>query len=208
MPVVALCLRRAALSESQSFKAQARTGGCKRGQFFCLYLSPSLSLPLSLPPCPFIFACVRACVGVCRVIVWERVRVRLKEDRGSEERKRERWQVMLKDLSDSKRLDNYVHSQSDKGSLDTKVAPWLDTKILSASFWPPMSQDAITMHSSIKNQLESYSRYYSLLKKPRGLVWRPTMGVTKITLTFDDGRDVQFTVAPVRMPRSAAAAAR
>lgn len=31
-------------------------------------------------------------------------------------------EVMLKDLSDSKRLDNYVHSQSDKGSLpDTRV---------------------------------------------------------------------------------------
>ena len=37
------------------------------------------------------------------------------------------------------------------------------------------------MHPAIKDQLESYGRYYSLLKKPRGLQWRPTLGVTKVS---------------------------
>lgn len=48
-------------------------------------------------------------------------------------------EVMLKDLGDSKRLDSYVHSESKKSSAET-VVPWLDTKILSASFWPPLPQ--------------------------------------------------------------------
>jgi len=37
-------------------------------------------------------------------------------------------QVMLKDLSDSKRLDSYVHSESGKAALDgVAVDSWYDT---------------------------------------------------------------------------------
>jgi len=106
-------------------------------------------------------------------------------------------EVMLKDLSDSKRLDQSVHGQSDKGTLDTKVEKWLDAKILSGAFWPPLAADKINMHETIKSQLDSYGQYYYLMKKPRGLQWKPTLGVVKLTLSFDDGREVQFSVSPV-----------
>jgi anaphase-promoting complex subunit 2 len=90
-------------------------------------------------------------------------------------------EVMLKDLSDSKRLDSYVHSESSKRALDgVAVDDWLNTKILSGAFWPQMPKEEVKMHSVIREQLESYGRYYSLLKKPRGLQWRPTLGVTKV----------------------------
>ncbi|EKX53498.1 hypothetical protein GUITHDRAFT_101196 [Guillardia theta CCMP2712] len=106
-------------------------------------------------------------------------------------------EVMLKDLGDSKRLDAYVHNESKKGALDAEVASWLNGKILSASFWPSLNSENIKMHPMIDQQLQSYGRYYSLLKKPRALKWKPTLGVVKLNLSFEDGREVPFTVSPV-----------
>lgn len=106
-------------------------------------------------------------------------------------------EVMLKDLGDSKRLDAYVHNESAKHSDEAQVQGWLDSKILSAAFWPPLPQDAMTMHDSVAHHFNAYAKFYSLLKKPRSLKWKPTCGVVKLTITFDDGRQVPFTVSPV-----------
>ena len=57
------------------------------------------------------------------------------------------------------------------------------------------SADKMTMHPRIEQHLAAYSSYYSLLKKPRALHWRPTLGVTKLNLSFDDGRKIS-----VRLP--------
>lgn len=46
---------------------------------------------------------------------------------------------MLKDVGDSKRLDAYVHKESDKRTLQQQeVPPWLKSKILSGAFWPQL----------------------------------------------------------------------
>ena len=106
-------------------------------------------------------------------------------------------EVMLKDVGDSKRLDAYVHKESDKQTLAHSIPGWLDAKILSGAFWPQLSADKVSLHPRIQEHLTAYSSYYSLLKKPRSLQWRPTLGVTKLNLSFEDGRVVSVSVSPL-----------
>ena len=52
------------------------------------------------------------------------------------------------------------------------------------------------MHLRMQEHLAAYASYYSLLKKPRALQWRPTLGVTKLNLFFEDGRTIFVSVSP------------
>ena len=54
----------------------------------------------------------------------------------------------------------------------------------------------MTMHPRMQEHLEAYASYYSLLKKPRALQWRHTLGVTKLNLSFEDGRTISVSVSP------------
>jgi len=54
----------------------------------------------------------------------------------------------------------------------------------------------MTMHPRMQEHLAAYASYYSLLKKPRALQWRHTLGVTKLNLSFEDGRTISVSVSP------------
>lgn len=105
-----------------------------------------------------------------------------------------RCEVMLKDISDSKRIN--AHVQCDSGYLEQKSFE-MSTLILSSQFWPAFNKETLELPPEIQKQFESYTKSYEAHKGNRSLLWWPTNG--KVTLEVElGGRTMEFTVPPTQ----------
>ncbi|KAK5079159.1 hypothetical protein LTR64_002421 [Lithohypha guttulata] len=121
-------------------------------------------------------------------------------------------EVMLKDVLDSRRLDQVIRKdqgllQDDSDTEDTQE-PEIHAKILSRLFWPslPGSTPAYGDDSeeeqrfkpplSILHQRNLYEQGFENLKQTRKLTWNDNLGQVEIELSFADGRTYHDEVLP------------
>ncbi|KAI1611586.1 anaphase-promoting complex component APC2 [Exophiala viscosa] len=105
-------------------------------------------------------------------------------------------EVMLRDVLDSRKVDNVV--RKDRG-MDTQAMDAaaerqeagslyieLHTKILSRLFWPSMPEQTFTVPDIVLKQQESYEMGFEALKQSRKLTWLNTIGQVEVELELED----------------------
>lgn len=108
-------------------------------------------------------------------------------------------EVMVKDLHDSKRTDQSIHTSA--RSLVSVDPRWATLESVSATvvsylFWPDLREDEITLPRDVQWALEAYANRYHKLKSPRQIKWRPALGVVDLEVKVAD-TVLDFTVTPV-----------
>ncbi|KAG5644323.1 hypothetical protein DXG03_008681 [Asterophora parasitica] len=96
-------------------------------------------------------------------------------------------EVMLKDMTDSKRIDGHVQSQ--KASI---VHP----TIISRHFWPTLESSEIVMPGQFQKLQEQYAHEFSIFKPDKRLRWIPQLGTIHLELQLED-RTIDAEVAPL-----------
>lgn len=103
-------------------------------------------------------------------------------------------EVMLKDISDSKRIN--AHVQCDQQYVERKAFD-MSTLILSSQFWPGFKKETLELPEKVLRQFESYTKSYEAHKGNRSLLWRPTNG--KVTIDVElGGQTKEFTITPTQ----------
>ncbi|KAJ5585483.1 uncharacterized protein N7459_005283 [Penicillium hispanicum] len=104
-------------------------------------------------------------------------------------------QVMLKDISDSRRVDSSVRHDQGLGKPPSRIAskrpqrpemPELHAKILSRFFWPEIQDQQFKVPDRIAALQERYSAGFETLKQSRKLTWRNGLGQVSIELELGD----------------------
>ncbi|KAJ6453076.1 hypothetical protein C8R45DRAFT_1056934 [Mycena sanguinolenta] len=96
-------------------------------------------------------------------------------------------EVMLKDMTDSKRIDGHVQSQ--KASI---VHP----TIISRHFWPSLESSDIVMPGQFQALQTEYAKGFSIFKPDKKLRWLPHLGTVHLELQLQD-RTIETDVAPL-----------
>ncbi|KAA1469713.1 hypothetical protein DENSPDRAFT_864325 [Dentipellis sp. KUC8613] len=96
-------------------------------------------------------------------------------------------EVMLKDMTDSRRIDQHVQSQ--KSSI-------MHPTIISKHFWPPLQSSTFNMPGQFKDIQESYAREYITFKPDKKLRWLAHLGTVHLEIELQD-RTVNADVTPL-----------
>ncbi|KAK2463769.1 hypothetical protein APHAL10511_004207 [Amanita phalloides] len=96
-------------------------------------------------------------------------------------------EVMLKDMSDSKRIDTHVQMQN--GSV---VHP----TVISRQFWPTLKTSDLTMPGQFQELQKEYAQEFHKFKPDKRLKWLPQLGTVELELELED-RTVDATVPPL-----------
>lgn len=102
-------------------------------------------------------------------------------------------EVMLKDVSDSKRINALIQQDKNfEGSSDNFTS---NAMILSAQFWPPFKDESLELPEEIKQHFDAYTKAYEALKGNRTLSWKPHLGNVNIEIEIGD-KKLDLTVSP------------
>lgn len=104
-------------------------------------------------------------------------------------------EVMLKDISDSKRIN--AHIQADTNYVERKEFE-MSTLILSSQFWPGFKKETLELPEKIMRQFEGYTKSYEAHKGNRSLLWRPTNGKVTLEVQVGDKEAMEYTVTPTQ----------
>ncbi|XP_075982939.1 anaphase promoting complex subunit morula [Anticarsia gemmatalis] len=102
-------------------------------------------------------------------------------------------EVMLKDISDSKRINALIHQDKEIETLNKKFTS--NAMILSAQFWPPFKDESLELPEEIKQHFEAYTKSFEALKGNRTLSWKPHLGNVNIEIEIGD-KKLDLTVSP------------
>lgn len=102
-------------------------------------------------------------------------------------------EVMLKDISDSKRINSLVHQDANFEALNKKFTS--NAMILSAQFWPPFKDESLELPDEIKQHLQAYTKSFEALKGNRTLSWKPHLGNVNIEIEIGE-KKLDLTVSP------------
>eukprot|EP01135_Chromosphaera_perkinsii_P010821 Nk52_evm16s2241 gene=Nk52_evmTU16s2241 len=112
--------------------------------------------------------------------------------------------VMLKDITDSRRLNGTLRKNQQSLSLgrheQTKVEgpKWEDVffvTVLSRLFWPTFRDENIVVPRKIQSMMTNYEKTFALNKPSRTLEWKSHLGTVDLDLHFDSNT-VSLTVSP------------
>ncbi|CAD7078540.1 unnamed protein product [Hermetia illucens] len=103
-------------------------------------------------------------------------------------------EVMLKDISDSKRINSHI--QSDLNYSNGKAFP-ISSLILSSQFWPAFNKETLELPDEIQDEFKKYTTSYEAYKGNRTLVWRPVTGRVVLEIELA-GRTLEMTVNPTQ----------
>lgn len=103
-------------------------------------------------------------------------------------------EVMLKDISDSKRINGLIQ-QDPKFKNATKNFS-SNAMILSAQFWPPFKDETLELPAVIKEQLELYTKSFEELKGNRTLCWKPHLGTVNVEIEIGS-KKMDLSVSPM-----------
>ncbi|KAJ1652782.1 Anaphase-promoting complex subunit 2 [Dispira simplex] len=110
-------------------------------------------------------------------------------------------EVMLKDIGDSRRINQYIHEalaseQVRSSTLEsTPSSQFFTGRYLSHLFWPTFREETWKLPPVIKEAQKQVERHYQHFKPARKLHWQPQLGTVELTLTVAD-HDKTFTVSP------------
>eukprot|EP00123_Amoebidium_parasiticum_P006824 comp17682_c0_seq1/m.17518 comp17682_c0_seq1/g.17518 ORF comp17682_c0_seq1/g.17518 comp17682_c0_seq1/m.17518 type:complete len:752 (-) comp17682_c0_seq1:314-2569(-) len=102
-------------------------------------------------------------------------------------------EVMLKDVTDSRRINNNVHF-THKQKFDEEMP--VHVTCISRLFWPQLKDETFVLPEAIIKYIDRYNKGYTTLKAARRLDIKPHYGKVSLELTFED-RTLQVTVAPL-----------
>ena len=94
-------------------------------------------------------------------------------------------EVMLRDILDSRRVDNFIHKDKDL-QLNYDSAPELHARILSHLFWPSLHSETFFIPFEIETLQSRYSTGFEKLKQTRKLTWLHALGQVTVTLDLED----------------------
>ncbi|KAJ3549516.1 hypothetical protein NM688_g5170 [Phlebia brevispora] len=97
-------------------------------------------------------------------------------------------EVMLKDMTDSKRIDQHIQAQGQS---------ILHPTIISRHFWPPLQTGTFKMPGQFKEIEERYTKEFTKFKPDKKLMWMSHLGTIKLEIEMDDGRIVAADVPPL-----------
>lgn len=113
-------------------------------------------------------------------------------------------EVMLKDIKDSERVNQRINT----GEVEGFIPQSFDTNglILSQQFWPENlgfmqnfeELKVLTLPNEVKEAFEAFTKAFETIKANRTLNWVHQLGVVKLELELDNGRQVEFTVRPIQ----------
>ncbi|KAH9480869.1 Anaphase-promoting complex subunit 2 [Psilocybe cubensis] len=96
-------------------------------------------------------------------------------------------EVMLRDMTDSKRIDGHVQSQK-----ESVVHP----TIISRHFWPSLESSDMVMPGQFKQLQEDYAHEFNVFKPDKTLKWLPHLGTVQLELELED-RTIEVDVPPL-----------
>ncbi|KAL5285967.1 ANAPC2 family protein [Megaselia abdita] len=101
-------------------------------------------------------------------------------------------EVMLKDISESKRINSHI--QSDINYIDSKS--WeMSSLIISAQFWPVFNKESLELPEEINNEFIKYKTAYESYKGNRTLCWREVTGRVNIEIEIGS-KTLDMSVTP------------
>jgi len=97
-------------------------------------------------------------------------------------------EVMVKDLSNSKRFNNGIHAD---------IAPLRETTvtIISKEYWPTVNMDQIRWPKGIEQRMVQISKEFETRKKPRTLRFYPQLGSVELEISLNN-RDLKVDCSP------------
>ncbi|RPD62311.1 hypothetical protein L226DRAFT_532671 [Lentinus tigrinus ALCF2SS1-7] len=96
-------------------------------------------------------------------------------------------EVMLRDMTDSRRIDQHVQAQ--------KPMP-LHPTIISRHFWPPLQTSSFNMPGQFKEIQDAYAKEFHQFKPDKKLHWLPHLGTISLDIELQD-RTVSAEVPPL-----------
>ncbi|EDW09792.1 anaphase-promoting complex subunit 2 [Drosophila mojavensis] len=103
-------------------------------------------------------------------------------------------EVMLKDVTDSKRINAHIH-----GDENSDESPLFDISslIISAQFWPSFNKESLQLPVELENEFKKFTKAYESYKGNRTLNWRTVTGRVNIVIEIGD-RVLEMTVPPTQ----------
>jgi anaphase-promoting complex subunit 2 len=106
-------------------------------------------------------------------------------------------QVMLKDISNSRRLNSAIHQQAGSSLAN------LSALIISRHYWPNAQSSAATgqrsfLPASLESLLDEYAKAFRTMRPSQRLEWRRDQGLVDMSVEFADGLVSDFRVTPVQ----------
>ncbi|KAJ1952178.1 Anaphase-promoting complex subunit 2 [Linderina pennispora] len=106
----------------------------------------------------------------------------------------ERCEVMLKDLADSKRADQYIAEVSVHNGWEMPM----HTTVVSRQFWGSVPSEQFTMPAEMASLRDRYSGVYESLKAARKLEWRDALGTVTLEIGLAD-RTLEVSAKPAQV---------
>nr|XP_023028180.1 anaphase-promoting complex subunit 2 [Leptinotarsa decemlineata] len=101
-------------------------------------------------------------------------------------------EVMLKDIADSKRINQHIKQDPDYTESDIPIT----AMIVSAQFWPPFKEEKLELHSKLQTQIATYITAFETLKGSRTLCWKNHLGFVDLEIELAH-RTLNLSVSPV-----------
>jgi anaphase-promoting complex subunit 2 len=117
-------------------------------------------------------------------------------------------EVMLRDVEESKRVNNAISSSLKKNNHPLPAdnrdgivmeALAVDCVMMSDNYWPTLQTETFTHHPSALSAISQYKEAYHILKKPRQLHLSAQLGMVELELDFKDGSTRSFIAGPVQV---------
>ncbi|XP_023030784.1 anaphase-promoting complex subunit 2 [Drosophila willistoni] len=104
-------------------------------------------------------------------------------------------EVMLKDVTDSKRINAHIHGDGNCNANDQLFD--ISSLIISAQFWPSFNKESLQLPEEIENEFKKYTKAYEAYKGNRTLNWRTVTGRVNIVIEVGN-RTMEMTVPPTQ----------
>jgi anaphase-promoting complex subunit 2 len=106
-------------------------------------------------------------------------------------------EVMLKDISDSKRINAHIMESSTFTSAANESDPTVSALIVSSQFWPVFKKESMEFPPEINAVFERYKKSYEEYKGNRTLCWTPLNGKVNIEIEIGD-KKLDMFVTPAQ----------
>ncbi|KAI0801938.1 hypothetical protein BC629DRAFT_1284384 [Irpex lacteus] len=97
-------------------------------------------------------------------------------------------EVMLRDMTDSRRIDQHIQSQNNSATLHPTI--------ISRHFWPSLQTNTFTMPGQFKQIQEVYQKEFTTFKPDKKLVWMSHLGTVSLDVELND-RTISAEVPPL-----------
>lgn len=104
-------------------------------------------------------------------------------------------EIMIKDISDSKRNNNSCTKVNPNQSDDFP----LDVTCISYLFWPTFrNEENISLAPQLQAKMDEYQKNFQILKPNRSLNWKSHLGTVVLDLNFEENKTISFSVTPLQ----------